>query len=276
MGVLKAGLIGEHISQTRLPAALEIMCKARGMSLDFELIDAAQMPGFDFVAQVDELRALGWTGVTVTHPWKTHAAIYAGDGMLTGLRDLGAANTLVFEPKPIGHNTDYTGFCNAWVTHMTQDPGIVAMAGAGGVARALGPALAQLGATDIAIWDLDFARAQDLARRIGGVARAIPLANSEDAIRQADGLVNATPLGMREYPGSAFPRHTLGTQNWAFDAVYTPTNTPFLQDAARAGLCLLSGFRLFQHMALGSFAAYTGIDLTAKDYLQRLDVLKPD
>ena len=30
MSILKAGLIGEHISRTRLPLALEIMCDLHG------------------------------------------------------------------------------------------------------------------------------------------------------------------------------------------------------------------------------------------------------
>ena len=276
MGVLKAGLIGEHISRTRLPKALEIMCALNGWTLEFTLIDTAELPGFDFAAKVDELHADGWTGVTVTHPWKTHAADYAGPQMLRDLRGLGASNTLVFSDPLTGHNTDYTGFLGAWAAHMNRTPGRVAMAGAGGVARALGPALARLGATDIAVWDLNADLAEELVRKIGGPARVVDPADADDAIQQADGLVNATPLGMREYPGSAFAAGLLGAQAWAFDAVYTPTNTRFLQDAAAADLQTLSGFRLFQHMAMGSFAAYTGIRVDPAEMLPKLDALKPD
>ena len=86
MGVLKAGLIGEHISRTRLPIALDIMCKLHGLTLEFELIDTAHLPDFEFVATVDRLHAKGWNGVTVTHPFKTDAAHYAGDGMLSELK----------------------------------------------------------------------------------------------------------------------------------------------------------------------------------------------
>ncbi len=156
MNALRAGLIGEHISRTRLPMALKIMCDMAGWQLDFDLIDTADRPGFDFGGTVDGLRSQDWTGVTVTHPYKTAAANYAGDGMLPELRALGASNTLVFGPPLIGHNTDFTGFIGAWTAQMGDMPvGRVAMAGAGGVARALGPALARLGATEIVIWDTD-------------------------------------------------------------------------------------------------------------------------
>jgi len=275
MSILKAGLIGEHISRTRLPFALEIMCEVHDLTLEFELIDTAERPGFDFVSTVDSLRAAGWTGVTVTHPYKTNAADYAGDGMLADLRGLGASNTLIFGDTLTGHNTDYTGFIGAWQAQMDGAPGRVAMAGAGGVARALGPALARLGATDIAIWDRDATRAADLVGLIGPVSRVVPFEDAGEFIAQANGLVNATPLGMREYPGSAFDAGLLGAQDWAFDAVYTPTDTLFLLDAAAAGLKPLTGFSLFQHMALGTFAAYTGIKPDAATILPKLETLRP-
>ena len=276
MNTLHAGLIGEHISRTRLPFALEIMCGMTGRALAFELMDTAGVGGFDFDKTVDALRAKGWTGVTVTHPWKTHAARYAGDGMLPELRGLGASNTLVFGPTLTGHNTDFTGFVGAWQAQMDAPPGRVAMAGAGGVARALAPALARLGARELVIWDMDRERAEELAAATGPVARVVPANQADAAIRAADGLVNATPLGMREYPGSAFDASLIGPQRWAFDAVYTPTETVFLRAAAAAGLATLNGFALFQHMAIGSFNAYTGIALDPAEVLPKLDALNPD
>ena len=98
----------------------------------------------------------------------------------------------------------------------------------------------------------------------------------EDAIRQAHGLVNATPLGMAEYPGTAFDPALLGPQAWAFDAVYTPTNTMFLRDARAAGLAILTGFDLFRSMAVRSFAAYTGIEVDEAAMRPALEALRPD
>lgn len=276
MGVLKAGLIGEHISRTRLPLALDIMCKMHGLTLEFELIDTAELASFDFETAVDGLRAAGWTGVTVTHPYKTLAAAYANGGMLPDLRGLGASNTLIFEKPLVGYNTDFTGFLGAWGAQMDRRPGRVAMAGAGGVARAVGPALARLGASEIVIWDMEQRRAEDLAAMIGPAALVVRMDEAEEAITRAEGLVNSTPLGMCEYPGSAFDRALLGPQGWAFDAVYTPTNTQFLIDAKAAGMTTLSGFSLFQYMAMGSFEAYTGITPNAEKVLPKLDALRPE
>ncbi len=273
MSLLRAGLIGEHISRTRLPAAFQILCDAHDVTLEFYLIDSAEEPAHDFDATVHGLRSRGWTGVTVTHPFKTRAARYAEDGMHPEVAHLGACNTLVFGEYVTGFNTDYTGFLAA-IADVT-DPGVVVMAGAGGVARALGAALVERGARALLIYDRDRVRAEDLAFSIGPPARAIPSQAFDDAVRGADGLVNATPMGMVEYPGSAFVPDLIGGQAWAFDAVYTPTDTVFLNAAAGAGLRCITGFDLFAQMALRSFAAYTGITPDPVAMLPKLEGLRP-
>ena len=97
-----------------------------------------------------------------------------------------------------------------------------------------------------------------------------------DAVREADGLINATPLGMVEYPGSAFDPMLLGGQTWAFDAVYTPTRTAFLIAAQAAGLHCITGFDLFRAMAVRSFEAYTGINIPMAEVSVPLNGLRPD
>lgn len=276
MKTLKAGLIGDHISQTRLPAALGLMCEASGIDLVFELIDTADRTNFNFDRTVDDLRAAGWTGVTVTHPYKTDAGRYAGDGMQPDVSHLGASNTLLFGDPTLGFNTDFTGFLSAWRSAMGDRPvGTVAMAGAGGVARALGPALVKLGADQIMLWDSAEDRANDLVKMIGPRATSIAPEHASEVVSKADGLVNATPVGMNYHPGSAFPADGIGPQSWAFDAVYTPTDTEFLRTCQTAGLQVLSGFDLFRHMALRSFQAYTGIVPDAAHVLPMLDSLRP-
>ena len=48
MKSLCCGLIGNHIGQTRFPAALERMCQETGIELSLELIDTAGQSDFDF------------------------------------------------------------------------------------------------------------------------------------------------------------------------------------------------------------------------------------
>lgn len=272
MKTLTCGLIGENIGNSRLSRALKIMCADHGIAFHFTPIDTKNAEGFDFGAQIDLLRHDGWTGVTVTHPWKTHAAAWAGDAMVPGTTGLGAANTLTFSPVR-GHNTDYTGFLSAFPHVLNRAPGRVAVAGAGGVARAVVPALIAMGAEAVHVWDRDAAAAQTLAEQTG--ATAVDMVDAPDVIGGADGLANCTPMGMDPYGGTAFDAALLSGQAWAFDAVYTPTDTLFLSRAAAAGLAVLTGFDLFRFMAMQSFAAYTGITPDAGTTLPKLDALRP-
>lgn len=273
---LRCGLIGSNISRTRLPFALDIMCKAQGMTLDFTPIDTEHDPDFDFATTVDMLRQDGWTGVTVTHPHKTEAADYAGSAMDRDVAHLGASNLLVFGAGFSGWNTDYLGFIAAWQSvFKNRGPGEVAVAGAGGVSRAIVPALIRLGARKITIWDLNPDAARALARMSGRGVEAISVAEAPDAIRAATGLVNATALGMGGHPGSAFDPALVTSQTWAFDAVYTPTDTAFLTDAAAKGVTCLTGFDLFRFMALETFRIYTGRTPDRRTILPQLDALRP-
>ena len=115
-----------------------------------------------------------------------------------------------------------------------------------------------------------------MADAMGPKVEVIAVEAALDAIRRADGLVNATAIGMAHAPGSAIDLACLGDQQWAFDAVYTPTDTAFLTAAAAKGLTTISGFELFRHMAIGSFAAYTGTHPNLNTALAQLMPLKPN
>jgi shikimate dehydrogenase len=274
--LLKCGLIGSNISRTRMQMALDVMCRAEGMELDFSLIDTEHDNAFDFRTTVDMLRQDGWTGVTVTHPHKAEAATYAGDRMDREVAHLGASNLLIFGPSLTGWNTDYLGFIAAWrAVFKNRGPGEVVVAGAGGVSRAIVPALLKLGARRIAVFDANHDAAVDLAKASGRRVQAVPLSDAPAAIAEATGLINATPLGMGGHPGTAFDPALVSPQNWAFDAVYTPTDTEFLTHAASKDLAILTGFDLFRFMALETFRIYTGHTPDRARILPQLDALRP-
>jgi shikimate dehydrogenase len=174
-------------------------------------------------------------------------------------------------------NTDYTGFIAAFRnTHGDVRPGVVAMAGTGGVGRAIGFALAQLGATVLRLFDVDAAKAEALRTAIQQVHRdvRVEIAGSiEEAASGADGLVNSTPLGMDRIGGTAFPGGVFTRQRWAFDAVYTPVDTEFVRAARAAGLSVMTGYELYFYQGVDAFRIFTGysVDPTAlRHALQRL------
>ena len=106
----------------------------------------------------------------------------------------------MFGAPAMGFNTDYTGYVSAFRAQFgAQPPGVVAMAGSGGVGKAVAFGLAELGAKTIALFDIDDGKSRSLAaalQRHQGAMSVRVAASLADACDGADGLVNCTPLGM--------------------------------------------------------------------------------
>lgn len=259
---LKLGLIGGNIRQSRAPELHRLCGELTGIEVTYDLIIPADL-GKDFDAAFEQCRSSGLRGVNVTYPYKEHAA-----AMVTipdrHVRQIGSVNTVVFEePGPKGHNTDYSGFIAGYRSVFgDMPPGVVTLVGAGGVGRAIAFGLVSLGARGLHLVDREATKVDSLTEALqaavnGSVAVEI-FGDVADAVRGADGIVNATPLGMTGYPGTAVPLSLLGGQSWAFDAVYTPVETVFIQGARSAGLSILSGYELFFFQGVHAFELFAG------------------
>jgi shikimate dehydrogenase len=188
---------------------------------------------------------------------------------------IGACNTVLFsDSRAAGHNTDHSGFLAAYRgVFAGREPGTVAMAGAGGVGKAIAFALADLGCPCLRLYDSQGGRAAALAHSLDAAdpSMVVEVCGSiGEAAEGADGLVNCTPLGMTGYPGTALPAALMATAKWAFDAVYTPVETEFLKDARAAGLLVMSGYELYFHQGVDAFRLFTGREV---DQMALRDVL---
>ncbi|MGA1634304.1 MAG: shikimate dehydrogenase family protein [Gemmobacter sp.] len=154
-------------------------------------------------------------------------------------------------------------------------PGVVCLIGTGGVGRALAFGLVALGAQEIRLFDRDGAKADALARDLRAVPGAPAVAVCADAAgaaRGADGLLNGTPVGMVGHDGTALPPSALEGAAWAFDAVYTPVETQFLQAARAAGLDVISGYELFFWQGVHAWTHFAALPLDRERL--RADLLK--
>jgi shikimate dehydrogenase len=259
---IRLGLIGDNIGASRAPRFHVLAGRQNGVTVSYERLVPAEL-GQDFDTLFDQVAVEGFHGINVTYPYKERAArrVKIDDPLLRGL---GAVNTVLFRPEgPQGHNTDHSGFMAAWRQAFGgRLPGTVLLIGAGGVGRAIGFALAALRATQLRIVDTDPARAEALALALEGVFPEIRLQTGADAAAMApgaDGLVNATPLGMVGYGGSPLAAGAMAGASWAFDAVYTPVDTAFLIDARAAGIAVISGYELFIGQGVDAWHLFTGL-----------------
>ena len=207
----------------------------------------------------------GYRGINVTYPYKERAAkkVAINDPLV---RAIGAVNTVLFEADgPRGQNTDYTGFISGYRgVRGEASPGISCLIGTGGVGRALAFGLVALGASEIRLVDKDEEKAQALATEIRAAPNTPNAAVYTDAVAAtsgATGVLNGTPVGMAGYGGTPLPREAMTGAEWAFDAVYTPVDTQFLQDAAAEGLKIISGYELLFFQGVHAWAHFSGLPL---------------
>ncbi|GLQ37064.1 shikimate dehydrogenase [Rhizobium albus] len=266
--MFRLGLIGDNIKRSKSPMLHRLAGKLCGLDVTYEPLIPADM-GLDFDAVFDQCRESGFRGINITYPYKERVfpALNVPDPRV---RAIAACNTVIFDADgPSGTNTDYTGFVAAFRESLPgMKPGTVAMAGAGGVGKAVAFALAELKATALNIFDTDAVRAEALANALRANAPGMTVSVSptiEDATEGADGIVNCTPLGMSGIPGTAVPSALMPKAGWAFDAVYTPVDTQFLMDAQKRGLATISGYELFFHQGIDAFHAFTGARVDTKE-----------
>ena len=258
------GLIGHGIQASLTPAMHEREGDEQGLRSQYKLIDlhvlglgAEALPGLLQAAE-----RMGFTGLSITHPCK-QAVIPLLDELSPDAAALGAVNTVLLrDGKRIGHNTDWSGYAEAFRRNME---GValdrVVQLGAGGAGAAVAHALLTMGVGELSIQDMDPARAQALATSLSerfGVGRAVACADLPAAMAAADGLVHCTPTGMAAHPGLPLPAELLRPALWVSEIVYFPLETELLRTARALGCRTLSGGGMAVFQAVQAFRLFTG------------------
>jgi shikimate dehydrogenase len=254
------GLIGAPIAHSASPAMHEQAAEALGVRCHYHLIEVAGAGREQLRALLDGVRNLGFAGVNVTFPYK-EAVIELLDDLSPSAAAIGAVNTVVVRGRRLtGHNTDTTGFARA-VEGLVAGAGhgAVAVIGAGGVGKAIGFALADLGVSELRIFDTDHAKAERLAALLHGRGNVRIAGSIEDALRGAVGVVNGTPVGMLPNRGTPVPEALLRRDLWVADAVYSPLWTPLLTQAKAKGAEVMTGRDLAIYQAADAFELFTGL-----------------
>lgn len=261
---IKLGLLGNNLGRSRAKNLHELLGEINGLLVTYQPMDLLDREKPVSIAkELERCRTEGYRGVNVTHPYKIEAFTYVTTvpGFPKGLTSV---NTVLFSAdEMLADNTDFSGCCRAFRSQFGNgfNPGSVLMLGAGGVGVAIAYALEQLGVEELVVHDIKGDAARALVSQLAANNLSARLAEKDlvAEMHKADGLINATPIGMFQYPGNPFPDEGFKSQRWAFDAVYTPVNTMFLEQCRQRGIETLSGFYLFLYQGLDAFKHFTGI-----------------
>src|SRR4051812_47005684 len=208
-----------------------------------------------FAETVRALPAAGFRGVNVTIPHK-EAALALATTASPIAREIGAANTLTFEPGGgiAADNTDAPGLLAA-LPERWQPAGRTALVlGAGGAARAAVYALTRAGAVRVEVWNRTPERARTLAAAQGADAVERP--------SPAEIIVNCTSVGLAD-PGATFMALPLQADRLragicVVDMVYRDGGTMLLQTARTRGADVVDGLEVLIAQGAASFERWTG------------------
>lgn len=261
------GLIGANIMGSLTPALFADAFASAGINGFYHLMDVDRLPGRGLRQLLNAIKAAGFAGANITFPFKQDILPLL-DVVDPQAAQVGAINTVSIAPdgRTTGYNFDRIGFRRSFEESFgrsSAENATVVQIGAGGAGRAVAFALMDLGVATLVVHDVDGARATalqaDLAAHFGPSHCSVS-SDLEREIASADGVVNATQVGMRGFPGNPVPVSALKASHWAADVIYTPIETEFIQAAAAKGARVMSGGGMCVYQAVEAFRLFTGVE----------------
>ena len=255
-------LFGYPLSHSISPAFQQAALDSLSIEASYT---ARPTPPEGLASEVERLRDDDHLGANVTIPHKERVRECL-DGLDSWAETVGAVNTIVKDDgRLVGHNTDGYGFLRSLEERGGFPPEgkSVLVLGAGGAARAAVFALADRGAGTVLIANRTVERGDALAADVRGRsldADSIPLGEARAASRRVDLIVNSTSIGMEPGPNaglSPLDSADINPDALVYDMVYTPQQTPLMEEARRAGAKVLGGLWMLVYQGAAAFEMWT-------------------
>jgi shikimate dehydrogenase len=257
-------VIGDPIGHSISPPIHKAAFQFLNVDAEYEAVRVRPDELKYFVQLSRESGRPGWN-VTIPHKETIMPLL---DEIDPAARNIGAVNTIHNENgKLIGYNTDVFGCMTALKRAGFESTGKAVMLGAGGAARAGLEAIARLGLSECALYDIAPERVEKLKAHFQPLHRMKILAgqwnNLPDNIADADLIINASPVGMwPNVNNTPLPcPECIRKDATAFDMVYTPLETRFLREAKASGAQTVSGLVMLVAQALEADAIFFKRDL---------------
>ncbi len=259
------GVLGWPVDHTRSPAMHNAALLRAG-------INAVYLPlpvkPEDLPGALAGLRAMQFIGASVTIPHK-EAVARSVDRLTDIASAIGAANTIRVEPDGtlIGHNTDGEGAVRALAEDGTELRGSHAVIlGAGGAARGTAAGCALAGASAITILNRTPARAERLAQELSA-SSALPSGIRWDAGAldhhlewdNVAALLQMSSAGMGGDRTVPIDPTLLPPGCHVLEAVYSPLETPLLEQARARALRTTDGLAMLLEQGAAAFEFWFGV-----------------
>lgn len=255
-------LIGDPVEHSISPLIFNAVFKYFSLN---SIYVAFRVKAEDLGAAVNGFKAIGVKGFNVTIPHKVQI-IKLLDSIDNQAQLMNAVNVVAnYNGVLKGYNTDGYGALKALKSaNVVLSSKVVTLIGAGGASRAIAFTVAYENPRKIYIVNRTLSRAESLAWDLKGrvnVAVKPCSLNDLNAFREADVVINCTPVGM--YPNvneSPFDCSLLKGECVVMDIVYNPVETKLLREAKALGLKTIDGVSMLVHQAALAFRIWVNLD----------------
>ncbi len=267
---LLAGVIGNPINHSKSPLLHNFWLKNHAIKGYYVPVNVEPK---NLSKAIEAFILLGFRGVNVTLPHKT-TILSLVDTVTDRASVIGAANTLYFNSagKVTADNTDGYGFIKN-LTHFSDwspNTGPAVVFGAGGAAKAVLHSLLAEGVSTVRILNRTKIKAKMLAENFGNKVQVYDWYASDEALKGAALVVNATSLGMRNQPELKPNLSNVMSSALITDLVYNPLETKFLEIAKAQKLKTVDGLGMLIFQAEQGFTNWYGFKPEISDSLKKL------
>ncbi len=261
----KYAVIGHPVAHSKSPVIHQLFAGQTGEQISYEAIE---VPPEELQPALTRFFALGGCGLNVTVPHK-QAVIERMDSLTERAEMAGAVNTIsrLEDGSLRGDNTDGIGL----IIDLRDNLGIdlesmhILVLGAGGAARGILAALAELRPDELVVANRTWQRARDLAEELADIgrikARAFDELNVDEELDVPvfDLVINATSAGL-EGAIAGFPPQIIGPETICYDLSYSMNDTPFVTWAREQGCkAAYQGWGMLVEQAAESFDIWRGV-----------------
>lgn len=255
------GIFGYPIEHSLSPLMHNAAFKDLG--LDYVYVPVKVAPE-DLPAAIRAIRVLNLVGVNITIPHKEKVLPLLDDLSLEA-KTIGAVNTIVnCGGRLIGDNTDGKGF----IKSLAEENKIklagkkVVLLGAGGAGRSIGVSLLKNNIQVLSLYDVAENKRRSLASDLRSIstAKKVKTLDRDElpaAIKEADILINATPIGMKPTDPAVVDPALLSRKLFIYDIVYN-CETALLKTARSKKIKCANGLGMLVNQGAISFELWTG------------------
>lgn len=246
-------VIGDPVEHSRSPQIYAPMFENTGIDADFLRlrVTSAQLPEIRKIVAENRL-----SGFAVTMPHKRSIMKYL-DNIHTIAKKADSVNIVTIKNGIFtGYNTDGDGLVNAILESGASVYGKNAVIlGNGGAALGAKEAIERNGGNVTII-------TREKAKNIDLMTAMLDLEKNQGLISNADILINATPLGMKDYDDFKSLEFLSHMKHGAvvLDMVYRTDGTSLLNKADSLGITSIGGEKMLYHQGLLAFKLWTGYD----------------